>query len=113
MYTEVNYKIRVEVARLRKSAQVKEIPSGNAYDWMLQGRAEMARETADRLQEILDLDDGSQSVERDAVMEVCIKCGYQDEASEMRPADRRTLFGDLIDDSKWLCSDCDGDIEGE
>ena len=44
---------------------------------------------------------------------VCIKCGYQDEPSEMRPVNRRTLFGDLVDDSKWLCSDCDGDIETE
>ena len=42
-------------------------------------------------------------------MEVCIKCGYQDEPSEMRPVDCRTILGDLVDDSKWLCSDCDGD----
>ena len=54
--------IRAEVARLRESAQVKEIASGDACDWMLQGRAEMARETADRLQQILDLDDSSGSV---------------------------------------------------
>ena len=57
--------IRAEVARLRESAQADENDSQrvtDSTDWILQGRAEMARETADRLQEILDLNDSSGSV---------------------------------------------------